>query len=231
MSVTVQTIYNQVLTACLEDNGFQLGIFTQQQFLDLIGIVLLDFTQRAALYKNIFTTPIQANVAQYNVPDDVMKPELCFVTGRIIEKVAEADLMQGHFEWRRKVDMPRQWHEDNLPPKFVELFPSPNFNGAPYPGTTIPVGKYGDFFATDQNLTIVGPAAPDTTSWTLGSTIQGVPDSFTPYIVYGVLEQIFSGDNELRDMQRAFYCRTRYMEGISLAEQIALKECLEDVDD
>ena len=63
-------------------------------------------------------------------PETMMKPELCFVGGKLIENVSESDLGQGHSEWKRQWGPPRQWHEDNLEPKRVELFPKPDFNGA-----------------------------------------------------------------------------------------------------
>ena len=231
MSVTVQTIYDQVCYAMTENGGFTLGLFGQQQFLDVLGVVLLDFTQRAALYKNIYTQRITAGNAIYNVPDDVMKPELAFVGGKIIEKAAEADLMQGHFKWRSDSGPPRQWHEDNLPVKTIELFPKPDFNGQNIPGDVPPWGTYGDFFPSQHNLTIVGPQAPSVTSWGMGDTIDDLPDSFGYYIVYGILEQIFSGDSELRDPQRAAYAKARKDEGISLANALSREELLEDLDE
>ena len=231
MSVTVRTLYVQFCYVMLEDLGLSLGLVNQQQFLDILGVVILDFSQRAGLYKNIFTEMIDAGVQVYTVPDDVMKPELCFVGGRIIEKVTEPDLMTGHFEWRRQWGPPQQWHEDNLAPKRLELFPKPVANGANYPGTGPIIGKYGDFYPADQNLTIVGPAAPDQTTWALGDPLQCVPDSFSHYLIYGVLEQVFSAEGETKDNQRAAYCRARFQEGIQLADSIAHEELLEEEQD
>ena len=228
MSFTVQDIYGQCCYALLEDAGLTLGVITEQQFLDIFGVVILDFAQRASLVKNIFTTTIYAGRAQYTVPDDVMKPELCFVGGRIIEKVAEADLMQGHFEWRKQWGPARQWHEDNLAPKRLEVFPTPDLNGVAYSGTTPPVGEYDVFNPSDHNLTIIGPAAPDQVTWSLGDVVPDVPDSLSPYLVYGVLAQVFSGDNELRDIQRSAYCKARWQEMISLCDSIAREELLEE---
>jgi hypothetical protein len=60
--------------------------------------------------------------------------------------------------------------------------------------------------------------------------LQCVPDSFSHYLVYGVLEQVFSADSECRDLQRAAYCRARWLEAMSLADSIAREELLEDDD-
>jgi len=236
---SVQTIYGQVCYTLCEDppNGLTLGMVTLQQFLDILGVVLLDFCQRTGLVKTIFTAPIKAGVSLYQVPDDLMKPELAFVSGKIKERVTEDDLTNGHFKWRTENGWPRQWHEDNLPPKYMELYPRPSFNGVSYPGTTLPIGKYGDFFPADNNLTMIGAAAPDITAWTLVDSsgnpvyLQAISDVFTPYLVYGILEQIFSADGEMRDLQRAAYCRTRFLEAVTLAEHIAREDLLDDEDE
>lgn len=211
MSVTVQTIVTQVEFALLEDGAFVLGRITQQQVLDILGIVILDFVQRAQLFWNIFTQRQVTGTSVYTVPDNVLRADSCFVAGRLMEKVTEEDLAYGVNKWRNVNDTPRQFHEDNLPPKSFETFPKPIATGA------VDGGTYGKFLPAENNLTIVGPAAPNQTTWAITDTLQSIPDPFTNYLVYGILEQVFSGENELRDMQRAAYCRTRFNEGIALA--------------
>jgi hypothetical protein len=44
-----------------------------------------------------------------------------------------------------------------------------------------------------------------------------IPDDFTPYIVWGVLGEMFSKEGEASDPERAQYCRERYEEGVELA--------------
>ena len=231
MSLLVSDIYKVVCSACLEPNGFVLGVVTDQQFLDALAVVMLDFSQRGTINMNIFTEMITAGTSQYIVPEDLMEPQLCFVGGRLIEKVTEADLTQGHFEWKKQWGPPRQWHEDNLPVKMIEVFPKPDFNGQNIPGEVPPWGTYGDFFPSQHNLTIVGPQAPSVTAWEMGDTIDDLPDSFGYYIAYGILEQIFSGDSELRDAQRAEYCKARKIEGIELSNCLSREELLEDFDE
>jgi hypothetical protein len=226
----VATIYARVCAALLEPNGLALGIVTEAQFLNALADVLLDFSQQAPLDKQIFTELIQAGVGEYIVPDDLMAPELCFVGGKLIEKTTEADLTRGHFEWRRQWGPPKQWHEDSLEVKRVELFPKPDYNGTNIAGEEPPIGHYDDFYPAERNLTIVGPAAPSKTAWEAGDTLDGIPDSFTHYLTYGVLEKIFSSESELRDVQRAAYCRSRFDEGISLARAIAAAELMEGGD-
>ncbi len=239
MSTTIQTLYNQCCYALCEDGGLTLGLFTEQQFLDILGVVILDFAQRTGLYKNIYTQTINAGVPQYTVPDNVIEPELCFVGGKIIEHVTEQDLSTGHYAWRKQKGWPKQWHQDNLPPKSIELFPSPEVNGVAYTapsGQPGPYGVYNDFKPNDRNLTMIGATGPTITSWTLTDgegnpvLLECVPDSFSPYIVYGVLEQVFSAEGETRDLQRAAYCRTRWLEGVNLANSICREDLLEEED-
>lgn len=196
----------------------RLGIVTEQQFLNSLSAVLLDWCQRTGLYKHIYTQRLLAGEAEYTVPEDVIEPDLCFIGGRIIEQVAEEELDQSHADWRRQAGVPVQWHSDNLPPKKIELFPKPNYNGLEGQ-----VG-YGDFFAAGRNLTMVGAAAPSKTAWTLADTLDTIPDIFVHYLIYGVLEQIFSAEGESRDAQRALYCGTRYQEGVELARMLVAEE-------
>ena len=230
MSLSVSDIYKVVCDVLMEPQGLVLGVCTDEQFLNALAVVMLDFSQRGTINMNIFTEMITAGTSQYIVPEDLMEPQLCFVGGRLIEKVTEADLTQGHFEWKKQWGPPRQWHEDNLPVKMIELFPKPDVNGQNIPGDVPPWGTYGGFFPSQHNLTIVGPQAPSVTAWGMGDTLDDVPDSFGYYISYGILEQIFSADGELKDLQRASYAKARKDEGIAIANALAQEELLEDFD-
>ena len=229
MSVAVQFIYDRCCDALLEPGGLVLGLFTESQFLHALAVSYLDFSQRASLDRKIFTQMIKAGVSVYTVPEDVQFPKLCFVGGKLIERVMEADLAHGHFGWRKQVGPVRQWHEDNLEPKHVEVFPKPDRDGENIAGDGSLIGTYGDFTPRDRNLTMVGPASPSQTTLTLGDTLD-VPEMFGPYFVYGVLEQVFSGESELRDPQRAAYCQARWQECFSLADCIADQELMEGGD-
>lgn len=231
MSVTVQQIYDRVCDVMLEPGGFQLGIVTEQQFLDLFAVVILDLEQRAPLDKKIFTEMISAGYTEYVVPEDIMVPELCFVAGRLIEKVTEAELASMQFEWRRQWGPPKQWHEDNLDVKRVQIFPRPERNGDNMPGDAPPIGAYDDFFPAMNNLSIVGPGGPSKVTWQLTDTIDGMPDTFAYYLVYGILARIFSSESEARDDQRAAYCQSRYGEAALIAEVLAREELSEEDDE
>jgi hypothetical protein len=225
MATTVQEIYTQVCLALCEDGALALGLLTDAQFLHSLAVVMMDFAKRTPIERIIYTQRVVSGTSIYVVPDLVMKPEVCFIGGKLIERTTEADLTRRHASWRNQSDMPKQWHEDSLETKRVELFPIPNYTGA-----ANPIG-YSDFYPAGNNLTMVGPVGPSKTVWTLGDTLDGMSDIFAHYIVYGVLEQIFNTDSELRDAQRALYCHARYEEGVSLSEAIALEELFGNEDD
>ncbi len=234
MSTTVNQVYQIVCRTLLEPNGFVLGVFSEARFLDALAVVLLDWAQRTGLTKHIYTEMISAGVSEYIVPDAIMEPQLCFVGGKLIEKTTDAELNQNHFEWKRQWDVPRQWHEDSLAPKRIELYPIPNYNGTNIPGGQPPYGKYvdgsgnPDFFPSERNLTIVGPAAPSKNTWALGDTLDAIEDCFVHYLAYGILAQIFSADGETKDVARGHYARARYEEGVSLAKALAAEELLDE---
>lgn len=74
---------------------------------------------------------------------------------------------------------------------------------------------------SDGNLTVMGAKSIASTTFTLAEVIPVIPDSFCPYLGYGVLAKVFATDGEAKDTQRAAYCTARYNEGIMLASAVA----------
>ncbi len=71
------------------------------------------------------------------------------------------------------------------------------------------------------NLMMSSTAIPTyTKTYALTDIIQGIPDSFTVYLKYGVLERVFKMDGEMKDSLRERYCKARFQEGVSLARAI-----------
>lgn len=54
----------------------------------------------------------------------------------------------------------------------------------------------------------------------LDAAIDGIPEEFESYITFGVLAEIFSTSSELKDPLRASYCRTRFAEGVAIAQAL-----------
>jgi hypothetical protein len=211
MATSVQNIYDQVCSVLLEPSGFTLGITTQQTFLDLFRAVLLDWYQQTGLIKQVCTQTLTSGTATYTVPDDIISPEEAWWGSKYLQKTSMRELDQYEFAWTNRSGPPDRWFDDSLPPKQLTLYKKPNQTGASY------AAKYGTFYPADRNLAVLGTAGTLKTSFALGDTIPNVPDSFSCYLAYGVLEKLFSTDGECKDLQRSYYCQARYLEGVAIA--------------
>ncbi len=124
--------------------GLSLGIVTEADFFTLLNIVLEDFINRTGLAWTIFSQQIAIGVTTYIQPNDLNEVKVAFVGGQMIEHSSLADLDDWRYDWRILQGTPAWWHQDGLPPKTIELAPSPDYSGATYttPGTW---GIYGLF--------------------------------------------------------------------------------------
>lgn len=210
MSVTVATVYNMVCWDLLEDFGLNLGIVTQTEFLDMLGLVLMDFLQRTSIKQVVYTQQITSGTSVYSIPE--ANPELfsVFYNANLLDYsgvFAPGDV----FFSVTQGATPVSWHQDQLPIQKVEIRPIPNFTGA------AGAGAYGTFEVGSRNVSVVVSTLASKETWGAGDTLDTIPDTFTPYLVFGILEKIFSMDGESKDQQRALYCRSRYEEGIAVA--------------
>jgi hypothetical protein len=226
MSVTVQSIVDQVQIDWCEDApvGLVTGTLTQTQILDHLGVVLMDFLRQTGLAWTVFTQLLEAGVSQYLIPDSMTDVYHSFVDAKIIEQVdLFSDYLQG--QWTRTPDYPKAWHEDGLPNKTIEVVPAPNWNGVPPDPSppTPPFGTFGSFQPGNRDLTFVGPTLASKETWSIGDTLDTIPDTFTPYLVFGILARVFAADAETRDLNRSRYCEQRYQEGISLGKSILME--------
>lgn len=231
---TVANVYDQICEVLCEPRragtcpGLQLGIVTQQDFLDLFGVVLADFLNKTGLSLYVFTQAINYNQSQYMSPNDMNSITACFVAGIYIDHATNEILDDWVYGWQTKMGQPEYWHEDGLPVKTIELALNPNYSGTPVdlplpidPEDQPPYGTYGTFCTpSDGNLTMVGSAGIDDATFVLADIIPLVPDSFCYALSYGVLAELFSGNAECKDEQRAMYCNARYQESIKLAAAV-----------
>lgn len=116
-------------------------------------------------------------------------------------------------------------------------YPAPNIvlSGTPWPIQTVidsthltlavAPGDGGYSFSVnignDGNLSMIGPTGLNKITFVLGDVIPVIPDSFCFYLAYGILARIFSTDGEAKDIQRAYYCQSRYTEGCSAAAAVS----------
>ena len=82
-------------------------------------------------------------------------------------------------------------------------------------------GTISNLAPSSANLMMSSTALPvQSKTYTLTDLIQGIPDSFTVYLKYGVLERVFKMAGEMKDELRARYCGARVQEGVNLARTI-----------
>jgi hypothetical protein len=241
----VSDVYARVCSRFLEPYppGLQSGIFTLNDFLGHFASVIEDFFERTGILKILCTEAVHAFISVYAVPDAMSHVENVFVSGRSLSRENLESLNEGVHNWRKVRGIPKSFLEDGLAPKQVELFPCPNYEGAPIPPTGANVlqspetGRYfqmGDFFPAYRGLTLEGIQVPldasgnPKSTWALGDTILGLPNSAVPYLSWGCLAKLFSDDSEAKDPVRAEFCAGRYQEGVALFSAIDIEKCLRD---
>ncbi len=218
-TTTTTDIYNIVCDALMEpytsgaSPGLSLGIVTLSDFLDLFAVVLEDFVNRTGIVWLINTQRIASTTSLYTVPENLNAPKICLISGQYIEHSTLADLDDWLLSWQNQVGVPEYWWNDQLPPKTIGVAYTPNYTGAVVSSSTE--------ISNDGNLTMLGPVGLSGNTYTLGQTIPVVPDSACFYLAYGVLARIFSTDGEAKDMQRSFYCQSRYTEGVNALAAIS----------
>jgi hypothetical protein len=224
MPTTIQSIVDTISYDLLENSvggpGLSTGIVTNQEILDYIGEVVMDFLRQTGLIQDVFTQRLVSGTSQYPIPDRMSQPYYGFVDARIIERVdITSEYLLGR--WTQKPGYPKVWHQDGLPIKTIETVPAPNFTGS------VTAGVFGSFLPGSRDLSIVGSMIASKEVWLISDTLDTIPDSFTPYIVFGVLAKVFEMDGESKDEQRCLYCKSRYDEGVTVGKSILL-ELMED---
>lgn len=237
MSV-VSDITNLIWYDILEDGGPVLGIITLQQVIDLVNLMAIDFCQRTCISALIQTQFCQAGVSRYVYPDAMMRVDLAFLAGVLLEPTTVAALNNGTRGWRTQLGLPTRWHADELPIKTVELVLVPNDTGVYVPGPNQPdppFAQLGSFnivldsvtYTPDKSrdVTLIGPQMPATVSATtdpLCFGTVGIPTSLIPqdivlgYFESGVMARILSSDNELKSDSTAAWFSEQYAEGVAI---------------
>ena len=243
MSV-VGDVLNVVLFDLFEDPpiGPILGLITEQQLIDLFNLTLTDFVQRTCLISLIQTQTIFAGVGQYTVPDAMMRVDLAFLAGQLLEPTTAQALQNGQRDWRTALGLSTRWHADELPLKTVELVSIPNYDGLYIDGPNEPDpphAQLGSFNVTQaditytqaqhQDLTLIGPQLPATVAaptdpicfGTVGSPTAYLPqDLVLGFLAFGVLARIWSSDSELKDNTMAAWAQGEYEEGVAIMQAV-----------
>lgn len=90
-------------------------------------------------------------------------------------------------------------------------------------------GTIASMVSSTGNLQMIASVTPyDDLQTYLLDYIELIPDSFVPFIAYGVASKLFSADSEAKDNQRAKYTQSRYQFGLSLVGAITTETAFEE---
>src|SRR5579863_1620183 len=129
----------------LEDGGFVLGLITNQQFIDLTNEAMTDLMTEMCLTSRVFTQTVFAGQGLYPVPDDLLRVDAVYLSGRWVPKATQRDLNNQLRNWRRAPGPPKFWYEDGLPIKTIGLAPAPDYNSASVVGPNSPNPPFGNY--------------------------------------------------------------------------------------
>ena len=232
----VQDVYNLACWDLLEDGGLQLGLLTEQEFIDMLNLTITDFLLNIAAYLVVYTGTVQAGVSQYQIPDSLMRIDDVTLAGVYLDPVTMASLMREQRAWRYTPGTTTCWHADQLPPRTMEILPPPIMSSTYIPGPNEPDpphGQFGSFSATDTSvppvlltpdqsgaMSWVGPELPTPVVLLTDQIPLMANDLAQAALEFGVLARVFAGDNELRDLARAQYCQQEYLEVAGLMKMI-----------
>jgi len=154
---TVRDVYNRVSSALLEPNGLITGVYTEDQFLLDVWVVVGDFVQRTGMVRSLINLPVTAATAAVGYPDYAMDVQEAFYDDHYLRRESGLSLDNLQRKWRTETSVrPERWHEDRLPVKTVQVQPIPNRNG--YTVTTIPFYGVLSSTATPVTFNIVAAA-------------------------------------------------------------------------
>jgi hypothetical protein len=216
MSVTDQYVENNVIYRLLENgNADAAGTLLTSQFTLVEIIDCMNRVQQQFLLDTgaiVTRVTIAGNVGKpkYDMPTDSIRPRRVTWNDtsdnltRILTQTDTWDLDTGGYNnvtgavtWPADRDIPIAWWETTLPQQKLALALTPLNDGT--------IGLL--YVALAQTLTGTG------TTFT-------VPDDFTPYILWGTLNELLSSDGPAYDPARAQYCEQRYQEGVELCRLI-----------
>ena len=201
MSIQVQGLYNEVCSTLLEDTGLTaLGIMSTADFFNMLNDVYQDFLSRTACIKAQFDIAIVAATAVYTEPDRAMDVQMVTANGVYLARSSGWYLDNYQPSWPSDAGNPERWREDGIGPKKIQIEPTP----------TASVG----------NIELTASAQPTSYPAVLTDNFNWIPDSFVWILKYGLLAKAWSGDGEYKDLTRAAFARSRYLEGASLIGSI-----------
>ena len=177
-------------------------LFTQAEMLGYLEDAQNDFLMNVRPVYNTDTKAISNGVRYYTQPAKAIRLESIAISGgskKQLHNVSQSELDMEDPSWMSSVSpspLPTKWFQDQI-------------NNERYGFKSLPqVNETAELWFSEK----------ETVSLVLNTTLL-LPDVFTHYLKYRVLEMAWSKDGEQRDPQRAEYCNRRYRMGLFVGKK------------
>lgn len=182
------------------------GMWSQDDVLSYMTNILQDFLHRTGITSAIAFLDGVPNQGKYDLPQNLIDLRRIAwrpgTSGTDYVELYAVDTFQQDMQtddWSANASqVPTGYLLNLLPSLTVMVTPTPNDQGQ-----------------AELTITTLGRTP------TGGGVPLSVPDDWTPYIMWGVLAQMFGKSGEASDPQRASYCAQRYEEGIEMARLLS----------
>jgi hypothetical protein len=182
------------------NNGasFDSGLWATTDVMRSLNDRLSNFVKSTGIIRKVGYIQVIAGSTTYDLPDDLLELNRAsfHLTGATTHllRIDKFALDNGYPGWEATTGTPGYLLEEPLEYLEILLYPKPSANGM--------------LELIYTPTTTVAQATCDSLS---------IPATFEPYIAWGVVADMLSGEGEASDPERAEYAEQRYAEGIQLA--------------
>lgn len=158
VATQLSTVYYQICSVLLEDNGLTLGLMQPSQVIQFIGEVVCDFLMKTGIIKKIVSIPAYAGIDAYFLPDTISDTQYGSYNQSYLHRTSSFFLDNSDPTWQAYQSTPTTWKQDEIQPKQIQLNPTPNSDGDFV--TTSTIGFYGilSSVSNTNDLNILGPS-------------------------------------------------------------------------
>lgn len=203
--MTAEAVGTKTYRMILEDLHATLT-YPQDEFLaDLVMSARL-LLQRTRIIMDVTTISVTAGQSVVTVPDEYMDVRAAFWNGSALTYTSGYHMDETSTQWEYAgITRPEYWREDRLAKNTIQILPTPSANG---------------------QLTLICTRQSSDSSLALSDSVDYIPDSVAEYLKWFVLEKVWRGEGENRDLNRAAYAKARCDELFAIADAIVKEDLL-----
>lgn len=161
MATKVQAIYVSVLRPLLEPDGLELGLISEANIINQIGIVIQDFIEKAGLIKGMACQQALLNQGVYTGPNKLSNVDEVFYDQSQLFEDNTFQISNADYDWDQMLPSnPEKYREDELLPKRFGIYPKPQMTGPQF-ATNLGNPFYGTVanFVAGSELTLTPPSS------------------------------------------------------------------------